>query len=300
MKRSFDLNRLSIFKEVVLAGSFTKAAELLRQPKSRVSRNIASLEKELGVPLIYRTTRQFQLTAAGHDLFQSVAPLLNTLSSSVDRVSSNSNEISGTIKVTVSEDVGVELMGTFCHEFMTLFPRVKVLLHASNELVDVVKESFDVALRMGAHRENATNYKCIGQTHLYFVASPQLLARVSHPLRLEDLQNLPFLAFESVNQNRQSMKITNGREVRSVQLKPVFQSNNFFVLREMAKLGSGFTILPPFVARECLSSGTLMHALKGWTTEPSSVSIVTQRIAEQPLRVKKFVEFLTRKLEKVL
>lgn len=64
-----DLNRLEIFREVVLAGSFSKAALRLKQPKSRISLSIAALEREMGVSLIYRTTRQFQLTQSGSELF---------------------------------------------------------------------------------------------------------------------------------------------------------------------------------------------------------------------------------------
>ncbi|KAJ8133956.1 hypothetical protein OY671_012830, partial [Metschnikowia pulcherrima] len=118
-----DLNRIELFREVVSAGSFSRAATRSRMPKSRVSRHIASSESALGVPLIYRTTRQFRLTQAGTELFQKTAPLLSELNTTLEASRTGAEEVAGLIRVTVQEDIGVELSGPLCREFLALYPK---------------------------------------------------------------------------------------------------------------------------------------------------------------------------------
>jgi LysR family transcriptional regulator for bpeEF and oprC len=295
-----DLNKLQVFREVVLAGSFSKAALQLKQPKSRVSRNIALLEKELGVQLIYRTTRQFQLTQAGKELFQKAAPLLNELNNTLEQMSTEGDEISGSLRVTVSEDIGVELIGKLCHEFMTLFPKVHIGVLASNQYVDLVKESVDVAVRIGKAKDSTMIQKKVGTVDLIFVMSPDLLNRRGNLNKLEELEALPFLAFTPGDLKRYSVKVSNGKETRNLKLSTCFASNNFFALRQMAVLGSGLTLLPAFLARDLISDGSLVQVFKEWAIEGSPVQILMPHQKETPKRIRKFVEFLAPRLSQYL
>lgn len=298
-----DLNRLQVFKEVVLTGSFSRAAAKLRQPKSRISRHIAALEDELGVQLIFRTTRQFQLTQAGNELFQKATPLLNELANALEEVSLESDEVKGLLRVTVPEDVGTQLMGEWCAEFMSLYPKVQIGLHASNQIVDLVKDSIDVAIRMGRTKDSTMIQKKIGVLETVFVASPEFLKRAGGVARLERpdrLEELPFLAFSHPGQRLHTARVTNGKENRSLRLTSAFSSNNFFVLRAMALSGAGFTWLPAFLAREHLNSGALVRLVREWRFESTPVSILMPHQKETPLRVRKFIDFVTLRLQQSL
>src|SRR4051812_46114628 len=101
-----DLNRMGVFKAVAEAGSFSRAAASLRQPKSRISRQIAALEAELGVRLIQRTTRQFQLSPAGRELYQRSMGPLKDLTAALQELSQFSEQVGGRVRVTVPEDMG--------------------------------------------------------------------------------------------------------------------------------------------------------------------------------------------------
>lgn len=295
-----DLNKLRVFKEVVLTGSFSKAAAKLRQPKSRISRHIASLEHELGVQLIFRTTRQFQLTQAGNELFQKATPLLNELANALEEVSLDSDEVKGLLRITVPEDVGTELMGNWCAEFMSLYPKVQIGLHASNQIVDLVKESIDVAIRMGRTKDSTMIQKKIGTLETVFVASPDFLKRAGGIARLDHLENLPFLAFSNPGQKLHTARVSNGKETRSLRLSSAFSSNNFFVLRSMALNGAGFTWLPAFLARDHLNDGALVQLFREWRFDSTPVSILMPHQKETPLRVRKFIDFVTLRLQQHL
>lgn len=290
-----DLNKLEIFKEVALAGSFTKAALKLRQPKSRVSRKIASLERELGVQLVYRTTRQFQLTPAGQELYHRVYPILNDLWSTVDQVTTRSVDVAGSLKVTVPEDIGVELMAEFCHEFMALYPKIKIELEASNQMVDLVKDAYDVALRIGRLKDSTLIQKKVGMIRLTLVMSPVLKHRFGEVRSLNQIESLPFLAFTALSAGRSAIRFFNEKESRSVQVTPIFSSNNFFVLRSLAILGDGVTLLPHFVAREAIQKNLLVPILREWSTEEVPVNIVLPHQKKISTRTKIFIDFITQK-----
>jgi LysR family transcriptional regulator for bpeEF and oprC len=291
-----DLNRIELFREVVLAGSFSRAATRLRMPKSRVSRHIASLESALGVPLIYRTTRQFRLTQAGTELFQKTAPLLSELNTTLEALRTGAEEVAGLIRVTVPEDIGVELLGPLCREFLALYPKVELAVHASNQLVDLVREQIDVAVRIGPARDSTMTRKLIGHVRLIFVAAPELLSRFGPATTLAQLEKLPFLSFSPLGQNRITLDVSNTKEKRKLRLRASFGSNNFFVLRSMARAGTGFAPLPAFLARDDLRQGTLVQLAGEWQLESSPVQILLPKQRATPPKIRAFVEFLAERL----
>jgi DNA-binding transcriptional LysR family regulator len=286
-----------IFREVVLAGSFSKAAAKLKQPKSRISRNVASLEEEMGLQLIYRTTRQFQMTSAGHDLMQKTMHLLGELERAVDSITASAEEVAGVLRVSVPDDMGTELMGEICNSFMALYPKVTIDLQVSNLIVDMVRESFDMVVRIGKLKDSSLIQRRIGQINLTPFIAPGLLQKLGGKLRLEDLEQVPYLSFSPLPQ---ALKLSNGGETRSISVKPLFTSNNFFVLRSLAIHGNGFAALPPFLANEAVSRGQLVPAVKGWSLEGSPVHIVVPQQKEIPLRTKKFMEHLAEHLALVI
>ena len=295
-----DLNRLSVFKEVVLSGSFSKAALKLRQPKSRISRQISSLEQELGIQLIYRTTRQFQLTQAGEELFRRATPLLSELDQALEQVTGGAEEVSGLVKITAPEDLGVELMGRLCHEFMTLYPKVQLSVHVSNQYVDLVKESVDLAIRIGKARDSTMLQRKIGHIRLVLIGSPEFFKRYENPQKLSDLERLPFLTFSLDPKLGKSLKLSNGKETQNIKVNSIFACTNFFTLRSMVLLGAGFSLVPDFLANDMMASGRLVELFKEWRFESAPVSILTPQQKETPLKVKKLAEFLSQRLAQLI
>lgn len=250
----------------------------------------------MGIQLIHRTTRQFQLTPAGSELFASASPLLNQLRASLDQVRSGSEELMGIIRLSVPDDIGVSLMGKVCQEFMTLHPKIRIDLHVGNALVDLIRDSFDLVVRVGKISDSTMLQKKLASVGLSFYASPAVLRRHGSLTKIQDLTEFPFLAFSSQNTRSFSMKIRKDNKTETLPLKPVFFTNNFFVLREMALNDSGVTVLPPFVARDHVSAGTLVPVLNGWQTEGGPVQILMPKQNEVPLRIRRFVDFLGERL----
>ena len=282
MAHSVDLNRMQIFKQVVALGSFSKAALVLHQPKSRISRNIASLERELGVQLIYRTTRQFRLTEAGRDLYARALTPLNELAHLLENINRFSAELSGNLHVTAPEDVGLALLSEVCRGFMELHPRVHVVLHLTSDVMDVVKNGIDVAIRIGHLKDSSLRLVKIGTVQMGLYLSPALRAAHGELRELGDLHRLPFLAFTHVE--------------NPLSFKSVFASNNLLVLKAMAVRGMGFALLPQFLVREERRQGTLTQVFPEWTIGAAPIQIVMPQQKELLPRVRRFVEFTAAQL----
>jgi len=295
-----NLNRLILFKSVATLGSFTKAAQSLQQPKSRISRNIAALEKELGVALIYRTTRQFQLTTAGKELYQKVGPHLAALEGVIQNVDHQEKSVSGQIRMTVPNDVGIELMANYCFEFQQRYPLCQIDLLVDNKNVDLVGESVDLALRFGSLRDSTLKLKKLGTVQLRLFAGANWL-RLTGPLtKINDLENLNYISFRRFENKKRTIRLTHPKGDIHLKVSSIFSSDNFFVNKKMMLLGGGFGFLPTFIAQKEVLSGELVSLFKEWATEKVAVSILMPQQKSTPLRIKVFLDFLELKLKEVL
>lgn len=296
MSHKIDLNRLNIFKELVVSGSFTQAAKKLHQPKSRISRQLAALEKELGFSLIYRTTRQFQLTHQGKHFFQKISPLIEQMTYTLDSFSEDSQSLTGKIRMTLPEDLGVELMGEISFEFLQLHPLIHLEIHPENRIIDIVKEGFDLAVRMGTLKDSSLIQKKLCEIKLVTVASPKLFEKLPLPTKMNHLEDLPFLGFTSLMNKSNQVIFTSTSGSKKLALKPHFSSNNFFCLRALCIRGQGFSIIPKFLAKSFIEKGELQVLFPEWEVEGSKAHIVYPQQKEQPLRIKKFIDFLQEKI----
>ncbi|MFZ3228953.1 MAG: LysR substrate-binding domain-containing protein [Pseudobdellovibrio sp.] len=299
MSLDLDLNRLGIFKVVASLGSFSKAAIQLKQPKSRISRNIMALEKELGVSLIYRTTRKFQLSSAGQDLFQKVLPHFNALENAVKAIESNENSVTGLIRLTVPNDIGIEWMGKYIYEFQQINPSCKIDLIVDNKNIDLVGEGIDLALRFGNLKDSTLKQKKIGYIQLRMFISPKLLHHYLPVQKITELENIPFISFKKNENKKILVKLTNQKNEVLLKLDSKFSSDNFFVNKQMAIQGAGFCFLPAFIVQNQIQNGDLIPILKEWSTERVPLYLLTPQQVAVTLRIKIFTEFLILKLKEL-
>lgn len=292
------MNQIRTFVRLVQAGSFTKAAEVLRQPKSRVSRRLSALEKELGVQLIYRTTRQFQLTEMGRVYYERAQGLIEGLESLSTEVSEATAEVSGLIKITASDDMGVKQLPLILDEFSKQYPQVRFELLLTQAYVDLVKESVDVAVRIGILKDSSLRVRKVGIVKNIFVATPGFLERYRQWEDLSQFSSLPFVGLTVMPK----LEVFRGAEGKKMTLKPnlVCTANNPAMLVEMALLGKGVAFVPEFLCVDHLRSGRLVHIYKSLRGNEVPVSIVTPEQKEVSLKVKKFSEFAAKRLKEIL
>lgn len=287
--QQFDLNQIMIFVKVVESGSFTKAAELLKQPKSRISRRLAALEKNLGTQLIYRTTRQMQLTETGKDYYRRCAPLIRDLESANHAMTTHAEELSGTLRLTAPEDYGKYILAPIVDEFLKRHPKMKVELILTGTYLDLIKESIDIAVRIGHLKDASMKSKKISSITSIAVASPSFLEKHPPITKPQDLNEVPCLGFQLGTRNQWKL-IREKQEVKIKAQGPVTANSPDFIC-QLAVLGRGVALIPRFLCETALESGKLVHLLKSWASDPIPVHLLIPVQKEIPPKTKAFMDF---------
>lgn len=290
----FDLNHLLVFGKIAETGSLTKAAQSLNLPKSRVSRILSSLERDLGVQLIHRTTRHLQLTDLGRRFYNhSQGPLTGLIEAARD-LSECNDEIMGLIRMTAAEDFGMALLPGLVDEFTRLYPKVSFEILLAQESLNLVQESIDVAIRIGALKDSRMKAQKIADINLILAASPAFIESRPPMNHLSDLLNVPCIGFSTL-QNR-GWTFTNGREKKTVKVEPTITSNNPSFALRLALRGRGVALLPDYLCHEPLKGGQLAHLFRSWRSEQVPVSLVFPYQKQLPPHVRRFADFLIGKL----
>src|SRR5690606_4946163 len=190
-----DLDRLAALVWVVDLGSFTKAAERLGIPKSTVSRRIASLEDDLGIRLLHRSTRKVTPTEAGRALYARASRAIAELEDAIRAVEDLGDVPRGELRVTAPVDFGVAVLAELSKEFLETYPEVSLTLELTNRMVDLVGEGFDAALRFGTLADSSLVARKLTSSKLGFYASPEYLERAGTPTTLDDLERHELMVF---------------------------------------------------------------------------------------------------------
>lgn len=298
MIRDIDLNKIIDFVRVVDLGNFTKAAEALNERKAKLSRNLAILEKELGVQLVYRTTRQFKLTDIGQQFYLESKKNLENLESSVLKVQNKDEAIHGKIKLTAPDDLGRLVITPLIHEFCLQHPKIDFEIHYTNQVLDIVRLGIDVAFRVGKMKDSSLLHKKAGHIDLILVASPKYLEKMKAPLAIEELHNHPIIGL--VGSEKFQWELTSKIGTKTMVFKPHIRTNSYVTVMEFAMLGQGIAFIPRFVASEAIKNEELIHLLKTWGSEGGPVQVTLPSQKNIPKNIRAFFDFSVKKLNEIL
>ncbi len=263
-----------VFVKVIACGSFSRAAQVLRLPKSTVSKMVSRLELDLGAQLLVRTTRAMALTPAGRTYLDACQPHVEALERARDAAMGGTGVVAGQIRITAPEDLGAMVVTPIIAELMAAHPKLLFELRYTEERVDLVRESFDLAVRLGdlpASRLRATR---VGETVPVTVAAPSYL-RSAPPIRHpHDLVEHTCLSIP-VERTRWTLRCE--RELVTVNAHPRLIANQMSNLLELAIAGAGIARVPTFLCRSELRDGALLRVLPEWTGAGVRVSLVSPR-----------------------
>lgn len=170
-------------------GSFTEAAKSMGVTPQAASRSVAKLEKELGVLLFRRSTRQIQITEAGRFYYQSCRTALATLEEAELQLGVVEDEPSGLVRISVPTTYGHHRFLPMLSGFRRLYPRIEIDVEISNQPINFVREGFDLAIRMGQLEDASFVAQRLGSFSFGVFASPTYLKEHGFPERPTDLVN---------------------------------------------------------------------------------------------------------------
>ncbi|WP_213993251.1 LysR family transcriptional regulator [Sodalis sp. dw_96] len=278
---------LVAFVRTVQNGSFASASRIIGASPSAVSKSVARLEQRLGVRLLQRSTRTLRLTVEGTDYFERVAPLLQAIEEAENRVQSTDIP-QGLIRVSVPVLVGRVLMAQWVAKFILLYPRLKFDLDVTDRNVDIIREGFDLALRIGTLQDSGLNARFLGHTDHILAASPKYLMRRGTPLTVDDLQHHDCLRFLIAGRPF-PYAFADGSSI--IPDGPLDTSDGA-TLRQAAIEGAGIIQIPRFAIADDIAAGTLIQVLSGFPMLISPIHALHPFGRQLPVRARLFVDFL--------
>ena len=153
---SLEANDLLLFARVADAGSFSRAAESLRLPKSTVSRRVAALETQLGERLLLRTTRKLHVTDFGRSVLDHAHHVAEEVDAAASLALQRKAQPSGRLRVSMPGDLASLVFSDLFAEFVARYPAIDLEIDLSPRRVDLIGENFDVAIRMGDLPDDAS------------------------------------------------------------------------------------------------------------------------------------------------
>ena len=295
-----DLNDVYLYAQVIEHQGITAASRALDVPKSSISRRILALEAELGARLIQRTSRRFAVTEIGAEFHRHALAMLVEAEAAESVVRRRTAEPSGTIRFTCAVAFAQLALAELIPCFMTTYPRVRIVEHATNRHVDPVQEGFDLCLR--AHTtalpDSTLVQRPLAQTPWLLFAGPDYLARKGTPDHPDDLSSHDKIALRAA-QDVHAWRLQDVRDadlVVHVPFAPCLESDDMATLKAAARQGLGIVALPAYVARQEISTGELVHVLPRWTTGVAVISLLMPSRRGLLPSVRAFADFLAERV----
>ncbi|CAB3793048.1 HTH-type transcriptional regulator DmlR [Paraburkholderia ultramafica] len=254
-----DLNLIGLFVEIVESRSLSAAARKLGMTRANISQRLKLLERETGAQLLRRSTRSFELTQAGHTLYECGQRMLEDLGTARASIDSLGQTLTGRVRISVPTGFGRMFIGSKLLEFARMHPGIAVNVTFNNRIEDLIAAEVDVALRITTTPplDYVARNICSIDWNLYASADyMQKHGPIDSPADLET-QTLVASPYPG---RRVTMTLTHRQDeadVHVITMQPALQSGDYPFLAEAVCDGMGIGLLPAYVPYAPMSRGLL-------------------------------------------
>ncbi|MBV7454004.1 LysR family transcriptional regulator [Acidovorax sp. sif1233] len=295
-----DVNRsgeLEVFVRVIELGGFSAAARACGMTPSAVSKLVARMEQRLGTRLVNRSTRQLQLTPEGCALYERGVRILADLDEA-ERCANAHAAPRGRLRVNANVPFGHHFLLPLAPQFLERCPDVTLDIVLTDEVIDILEQRTDVAVRAGPLKSSNLMARKLGQTRMVIVGAPGYLERKGMPAAPDDLLLHNRLGTSYVRAQAGWPLRHNGVDV-AVPVAGNAQASDGEALRHLALAGLGLARLAAFQVRDDLAAGRLRPVLE--ESNPGDLEEVHAVFVGQggylPLRVRAFLDFLAERVD---
>ncbi|MBA2920869.1 LysR family transcriptional regulator [Sphingomonas sp. MAH-20] len=278
---------LFAFVRTAEAGSFSAAARLGGTTPSAMSKSVERLERKLGTKLFLRSTRSLSLTSEGAAYYERIAPLLQALEDA-DEVLGDKRSTRGRLRVSLPGILESLLVDALTKDFVPRHPEVTLEISVTDRHVDLVREGFDVALRVGAVGDVDWITRPLGVLPLVLVASPTYLDRIGMPTSIGDVGQAEHIRYVLGSQ-AYPISLADGA---SLEIEGRFDTDSGQAMRIAALNGVGVAQLLRVAVSDDLAAGRLIEVLPQAALAPVPAQALHAFARFPPLRVRAFCDFV--------
>lgn len=260
-----DLRELTALVAIVSHRSFRRAADDLGLSPSTLSHMMRTLERDMGVRLLHRTTRSVAPTEAGERLVSRLQPLLRDIEAALAEVNNFRNLAAGTLRINSSEIAARQLFKFVVPAFLARFPQVSLDIVTEGRLVDIVAEGFDAGVRLGeAVPQDMVAIRFGGETRFIAVASPAYLAARQIPRVPDDLKDHSCIRFRLPSGKPYRWEFEKHGQEISIDVPGMLTLDHMELMAEAAVDGLGIAYISDRSAQAYIERGALVSVLDDW------------------------------------
>ncbi|PLX36525.1 MAG: LysR family transcriptional regulator [Hyphomicrobiales bacterium] len=292
-----DWDKLRIFHAAARAGSFTRAGESLAMSQSAVSRQVSTLEQELGVSLFHRHARGLILTEQGELLFRTAREVFLKLDAVRTRLTDAKQRPSGKLRVTTTVGLGSTWLTARLDEFVELYPDIQLEVILADQELDLSMREADVAIRLRQPVQPDLIQRKLFSVHFHLYAAPRYLKRFGNPKSVADLDDHRLITFgENAPAYLREMNWLEsaGRDPDDPRTA-VLRINNIVAVKRAVQHGVGIAMLPDYLIE--VDSG-LVQLIPGADVPVFDTYFVYPSELRNTARIKVFRDFLVTKAER--
>lgn len=295
---------MAIFATIVDRGSFREAAKALKLTPSVVSHHLAKLEQQLGVALLYRSTRKLALTHDGETLYISAKKMLSAAEFGVDQIAREHTQLIGSLKIAMPAVYSKNPILAKLAKFSIDHPRVDFDIKFDDLPLNLIDEGIDLAIRAGDFPDSVLMSKKLHSLSLKLLVSPKYIE--NNQLKITDLRHPNDLAtwdFIGISQRPFNKLFLGGNgkkgendeysKVFKLDYKPRITVDDIAAAQHFAEQGLGIVSPPEFLYADPVAKGELVEILPHWKLREVPVHLVWPPNAPKDSLTKRLVDFLT-------
>lgn len=290
-----QLRAMGVFACVVEKSSFSGAARDLGITTSAVSQQVRSLEQEMEVTLLHRSTRKLSLTEAGQAFFHSCQEMLAAAERGKIRINELRDDLVGELRIATTPELGATHVVPALSHWMSAHRGLMVHFETDNQFIDLIQERIDIAIRMCSKVEDSNHLTSIplARVDQVLVASPSYLNQTAPISRPEDLVNHDLIPVNIMKnyQNFSFQQVTSGENIK-VDMRNRLQTNNVFVAKSLCQNGHGIARILYLDVQKELKNGTLVEVLPEWKLPAFTLNAMILKREQQPMKIHRCLDAL--------
>ena len=287
-----EVSEIRLFAAIVAGGNLSAAARQLKTSPAAMSRRLSALETRLGIRLVTRTTRQFELTEEGalfHEHCLKIIAQIEDAEAEVIQVLENPR---GHLRVSAPLHWGRVVLSPLLGRFSELYPDIEVHLTLADAIFDPVRDGLDVVLGVAPPTGADMVAVRLLQSRRLVIASPDYIARHGEPKQPEDLVGHDCIRLVIDGRPLDRWAFKDGGRPKTVHVRGRVTTTSSEVVLDWALAGRGIALKVEWDIREHIRDGRLVVCLSDhWCDELSLYAIYANR-RHLPPRIRVFMDFL--------
>jgi len=289
---------IELFVKIVRHNGLASAGKELGLSPASITGRLNRLETSYGVRLLNRTTRRIALTEEGRSFYESCVRILSDVHEAEEKLMTGRDQLSGSLKISTTFDLGKQQIAPLLGHFAKQNPNIRAHLNLDDDMVNLVEDEFDLAIRYGALQDSRMVARKLTDNYRVLCAAPAYLKENGPPSSPSDLKNHRCLAMVREKQTITHWHFNKQGQDLSVDIMPSLTSNNGAQIREWALSGLGIALKSYWDIKSDLDAGRLELVLKEYRKSSTAAQdnpnlyIVYPTRKFLPARTKAFIDLL--------